>query len=58
MEYNMRFGTWKVKSLNRLVFLGTVSKELAKYKLRFSGTAGGQMGGQWLQRIIAAVKMV
>jgi hypothetical protein len=28
--------------------LMTVSRELSRYRLVFSGSAGGQMGGQWL----------
>jgi hypothetical protein len=38
----MRFGTWNVRSLYRLlIFQVTVSNELSK----FSGSAEGQMGG-------------
>jgi hypothetical protein len=42
----MRFGAWNVRSLYRAGSLVTVSAELSKY-VRFSGSAGGQMGGRW-----------
>jgi hypothetical protein len=41
---DMRFGTWNVRSLYRVGFLMTVSRELARYKLD--------------KRIISAVKRV
>jgi hypothetical protein len=43
---NMRLGTWNVRCLYRSGSLVPVSKELSKY-VRFSGSAGGQMGGWW-----------
>jgi hypothetical protein len=37
MEYDMRFGTWNVRSLYRAGSLKTVSRELARYKLDLVG---------------------
>jgi hypothetical protein len=45
---DMSFGTWNFRSLYRVGSLITVLKELAKYKLDISGSAGGQRRGQWL----------
>jgi hypothetical protein len=42
----MRFGVCNVWNLYRAGSLMTVSRELARYA-RFSGSAGGQMGGRW-----------
>jgi exonuclease III len=35
MERDMRCGTWNVRSMYRSVFLTTVARELARYKLDF-----------------------
>jgi hypothetical protein len=43
---DMRFGMCNVRSLYRVGSVFTVSRELARY-VRFSGSAGGQMGGWW-----------
>jgi hypothetical protein len=37
----MRFGTWNVRSLYRVVSLKTVSRELARYKLDLVGVQEG-----------------
>jgi hypothetical protein len=43
---DMRFGTWNVWSLYRVGSLITVEGTV-QIEVRFSGSAGGQMGGQW-----------
>jgi hypothetical protein len=45
---DMRFGTWNVRSMYRAGLLRAVSEEISKY-VRFSGSAGGQMGQRWHQ---------
>jgi hypothetical protein len=46
LNMDIRFGAWNFGLLYRAGSLVTVSKELSEY-IRFSGSAGGQMGGRW-----------
>jgi hypothetical protein len=46
-KMDMRFGAWNVKTSFSSGSFKTVPSELAKYKLRFNGSARGQMGQGW-----------
>jgi len=44
MERDMRLGPWNVRSLHRAGSLTAATRELARYKLDFSGCAVGWVG--------------
>jgi hypothetical protein len=46
MEKDMRFGTWKVRSLCRVGAIGSVVRELEKYTLDLVGWEGRDMKQQ------------
>jgi hypothetical protein len=49
---DMRFGTWSVRSLNRIGLLKTVERELGKYKLDLVGVQEVRWekgGNEWVQ---------
>jgi hypothetical protein len=45
-KIDMRFGTWKVRSLYRAKFTYNSSQGICKILIRFSGCAGGTKGAR------------